>query len=1209
MRTLVIQHVATDPDRFEVVRLSDGKRTRAVEIPSPDSFPVEGRPHSNLSKELRWYLEEFLDYPFEPNTDVAERVLDSLRQWGEAAFNALFDNREGGGLLNAAVADGYRRLRLRISSDDPRILAWNWEALKDPMAEPFAQVCRIERKLNRVMDPAPLSKDLPKDCVNILLVTARPFDNDVRYRSISRLLVELAETRNLPAEVHVLRPPTLDRLQEHLRNRPNFYHILHFDGHGAYGGLSPEQVSGFTLKGPQGCLAFETADGKEDLVLPEQLSALLRDHAVPAVVLNACQSGMIDAAAKDPYASVAASLLKSGVRSVVAMAYSLYVTGAQVFLPAFYRSLFKDGKMENAVRAGRRQMLSDMNRTCVRGDFPLRDWLVPVLYQQAPLDFSFAATARPKSETVALPPEIEDEDNPYGFIGRDRPILDLERALRSKTPAVLIHGMGGIGKTTLAKGFVKWLARTQGLGKGCFWFAFNDVRNAESMINRMGEALFGGNFSLAPLDDRLEALASAMKEHRFLIVWDNFESVCGIEGTEVRPLMDPEQRSLLAAFLKKLRGGKTKVIVTSRSPEEWIRTERRKLDISGLDGEERNLFLNEIVDALGIRIRQDDPDLVRLMDLLNGHPLAMRVVLPLLETRTAASLIESLQNDLNGLGPDDDETSARLYATLELARKSLPQELAPLLILLGLHERFMVLNYFEAMARKVEESWTGAKVRRFADSLAHTGLLHERAQGVFELHPALTGYLRSVMIALETEDSRIAWTRAYVNVMGTLADDLVDTELPEQRFFFHFFGASFDFALNMAEKFRMNMHFSAILRSIALHAYEMRNFEEAKDLFLRLAQAEKNDGNEQFEAEAYNLLGMIDREKGNFDTAKEWFCKSLSISKKYGHENQAATTYHELGRICGEKRELSDAEKWYKKSLNIKEKCGDEHGAAVTYHQLGRISEEKGSYNIAEKWYQKSLVIKKKQGKQRGVALTCHQLGNIAYKKREFDAAERWYRESLVIKKTQENERDLAITYHQLGMVAERKEDFVTAEKLYRKSLSISEKNGDEYEAAMTYQKLGDLVREQLDYDTAEKWYLKSLKLQTKNGIEQEAASTCCRLGFVDQSRLNYNAAKKWYRKSLEISKNQVDELGAADAFILLGMVAELQGDLLEFGTFMIKGILAYDKFNKSKPYWRNVNLFKIICDEANAATRTRLKAMWAEAGLPPFTESESAPK
>jgi hypothetical protein len=33
-----------------------------------------------------------------------------------------------------------------------------------------------------------------------------------------------------------LRPPTFDRLREHLREKPCYYHILHFDSHGETGG-------------------------------------------------------------------------------------------------------------------------------------------------------------------------------------------------------------------------------------------------------------------------------------------------------------------------------------------------------------------------------------------------------------------------------------------------------------------------------------------------------------------------------------------------------------------------------------------------------------------------------------------------------------------------------------------------------------------------------------------------------------------------------------------------------------------------------------------------------------------------------------------------------------------------------------------------------------------------------------------------------------
>ena len=103
MRTLVIRHIGSHPDKFEVERLEDGKRAPVVEVPPPHGFPVEGRPNSDLMKDLRWYLEDFLQYPFPPDTGVAERVLDALRAWGARAFNALFDNREGGRLFDAAT--------------------------------------------------------------------------------------------------------------------------------------------------------------------------------------------------------------------------------------------------------------------------------------------------------------------------------------------------------------------------------------------------------------------------------------------------------------------------------------------------------------------------------------------------------------------------------------------------------------------------------------------------------------------------------------------------------------------------------------------------------------------------------------------------------------------------------------------------------------------------------------------------------------------------------------------------------------------------------------------------------------------------------------------------------------------------------------------------------------------------------------------------
>ncbi|MDP2899069.1 MAG: CHAT domain-containing protein, partial [bacterium] len=305
---------------FKLTRLPDGKSAAPVPISSPYNFPVEGQPNSHLMRELRWYLEDFLDYPFPPETTHAEHVLDALKAWGAQAFNALFDRRDAGDWLAGSDI-------LQVRSDDPHILSWPWEALFDPQANYLAHERRIERRLNKLRDPQPLAA-LPTDRVNILLVVARPYKGDVRYRSIARPLVELIQSKGLPAHVDLLRPPTFDQLRDHLRARPGYYHVLHFDGHGAYadgtGEYSPHQ-----FQGRQGCLVFEDENGEPDPKSARDLSALLHDHAVPAVVLNACQSAMLGAnAGDDPFASVATALLQSGMRSVVAMAYSLYVSGA-----------------------------------------------------------------------------------------------------------------------------------------------------------------------------------------------------------------------------------------------------------------------------------------------------------------------------------------------------------------------------------------------------------------------------------------------------------------------------------------------------------------------------------------------------------------------------------------------------------------------------------------------------------------------------------------------------------------------------------------------------------------------------------------------------------------------------------------------------------------------------------------------------------------
>ncbi|HRD68438.1 MAG TPA: hypothetical protein PKY50_20115 [Candidatus Competibacter sp.] len=98
MPTLIVRQVeASGPPHFQVVRLKDGKTTVPVAIVSPASTPVKDLPNSNLSVELRWYLEEFLDYPFPPVTDRAEYV--QAARLGRAGVHRLVRGGAGPGFL------------------------------------------------------------------------------------------------------------------------------------------------------------------------------------------------------------------------------------------------------------------------------------------------------------------------------------------------------------------------------------------------------------------------------------------------------------------------------------------------------------------------------------------------------------------------------------------------------------------------------------------------------------------------------------------------------------------------------------------------------------------------------------------------------------------------------------------------------------------------------------------------------------------------------------------------------------------------------------------------------------------------------------------------------------------------------------------------------------------------------------------------------
>jgi len=244
------------------------------------------------------------------------------------------------------------------------------------------------------------------------------------------------------------------------------------------------------------------------------------------------------------------------------------------------------------------------------------------------------------------------------FVGRDGLFYTLEVAARLQR-VVLLHGPGGSGKTELAKAFGRWLRDTGGVDdpRLMVWHSFEPGAASfglDGLLSSIGLQVFGVEF--AQLDDtqRRQVVHDLMVERRALVVLDNFESVYSMpDSATVTAALDDADRAELLGFVNRLAaGGRAMAVLTSRSPELWL-GEVRRVPVIGLDMEEAAEYADQLLapyphTAAARRQRVFG----ELMEWLAGHPLSMRLTLPLLDTIEPGVLLGGLRGTTPSANPD-----------------------------------------------------------------------------------------------------------------------------------------------------------------------------------------------------------------------------------------------------------------------------------------------------------------------------------------------------------------------------------------------------------------------------------------------------------------------------------------------------------------------------------------------------------------------------
>ena len=215
------------------------------------------------------------------------------------------------------------------------------------------------------------------------------------------------------------------------------------------------------------------------------LGAALAGAGVAVLVLNACRSAHADLATQPDtvtgegdahrrvraYGSLAQEVMDAGVAGVVAMRYNVYVVTAARFIGEVYAGLLAGQPLGGAVSAARRQLAADPQRQVGGRPVPLQDWMVPVVYEAAPLAL---LPPRPASGDLSISLDQAEAGRERaglerglpagpdaGFFGRDETLLALDRAF-DRDRVVLLHAWAGAGKTSTALEFARWYALTGG---------------------------------------------------------------------------------------------------------------------------------------------------------------------------------------------------------------------------------------------------------------------------------------------------------------------------------------------------------------------------------------------------------------------------------------------------------------------------------------------------------------------------------------------------------------------------------------------------------------------------------------------------------------------------------------------------------------------------------------------------------------------------
>jgi len=230
-------------------------------------------------------------------------------------------------------------------------------------------------------------------------------------------------------------------------------------------------------------------------------------------------------------------------------------------------------------------------------------------------------------------------------------------------------------------------------------------------------------------------------------------------------------------------------------------------------------------------------------------------------------------------------------------------------------------------------------------------------------------------------------------------------------------------------------------------------------------------------ADAYNLLGIAEYEKGNFTNAITYYFKARDFYIELGDSIGIANTLMNTGNSMGHPDDLEKAIDYYLQAISIYKKLNNKIGLGKIYNNIGVNYMDMSLLDSALVFHNRSLMIRMELNDSMGLASSYTNIG-LVYKHM--------------------GELDLALGYE-------------------NSSQRIAQKIGYTKQQVLTYLNIGEIFLLKNEYQLAEYNFKQGLYLADSLGLKEWKAEVLGSLSILEEKKGNYQAANSYFRQHMDL--------------------------------------------------------------------------------------------